>query len=272
MACSSGGEAGKPFCRGVDVVTMRSLRQSMTTLRWHSPGARLRADVLRASGFALVAVAGVALAIRTWLQLGAFYPGKATVLFAAGMCAAFGYLGAHYPNVRFGPANYVTMIRVMVVALIASLIGEPAIPAAAMAASIATAVMTVLDGVDGWLARKSGMASTFGARFDMETDAALVMGMSILVVLHGKAGLFALLGGLMRYVFGLAGWWLPWMGRPLRPTRRAKIVTVCHTVSLSVALAPFVPVPLSALAVGATTIALAWSFAVDVQRLRRVES
>jgi phosphatidylglycerophosphate synthase len=187
------------------------------------------------------------------------------------MGAAFGYLGAHYPHVRFGPANHVTMIRVMMVALIASLIGEPGIPGAAMAASVATGVMTVLDGVDGWLARKSRMTSAFGARFDMETDAALVMAMSILVVQYEKAGIVALLGGLMRYVFGMAGWWLPWMARPLRPTLRAKTITVCHMVGLSVALAPFVPASLSALVLGATTSALAWSFAVDVQRLRRME-
>jgi hypothetical protein len=83
--------------------------------------------------------------------------------------------------------------------------------------------------------------------------------------------MFALVGGLMRYVFGMAGWWLPWMARPLRPTLRAKTITVCHMVGLSVALAPFVPASLSALVVGATTSALAWSFAVDVQRLRRME-
>jgi phosphatidylglycerophosphate synthase len=250
---------------------MRLTERAMTTLQWQSPAAPLRADVLRASAFALLTVSGVALAVRPWLHLGALYPGKAAVLFAAGMGAAFGYLGAHYPHVRFGPANHVTMIRVMMVALIASLIGEPGIPGAAMAASVATGVMTVLDGVDGWLARKSRMTSAFGARFDMETDAALVMAMSILVVQYEKAGIVALLGGLMRYVFGMAGWWLPWMARPLRPTLRAKTITVCHMVGLSVALAPFVPASLSALVLGATTSALAWSFAVDVQRLRRME-
>ena len=159
----------------------------------------------------------------------------------------------------------------MIVALIASLIGEPEIPRAAVAASIAAAVMTVLDGADGWLARRSQMASAFGARFDMETDAALVMAMSILVWQHGKVGVWALFGGMMRYIFVIAGWWLPWMARPLRPTRRAKTITICHTVGLSVGLAPFVPVPLGAIAIGSTTAALLWSFAVDVRRLWRME-
>ena len=243
----------------------------MTALEWHPPDAPLRADVLRASVFALLVVAGIAWTIRPWLQLGDLYPGKAAAVFAAGMAMAFGYVGAHHPYVRFGPANYVTMIRVMMVALIASLIGEPEIPRAALAASIGTAVMTVLDGVDGWLARRSRMTSAFGARFDMETDAALVMVMSILIWLYGKAGVWALLGGMMRYIFVIAGWWLPWMARPLRPTRRARTITVCHMVGLSVGLAPFVPVPLSAIVVGLTTAALSWSFAVDVRRLWRME-
>ena len=243
----------------------------MTALEWHPPNAPLRAGVLRASVFALLVVAGIAMTVRPWLQLGALYPGKAAAVFAAWMAIAFGYVGAHHPHARFGPANHVTMIRVMIVALIASLIGEPVIPRAAAAASIATAVMAVLDGVDGWLARRSRMASAFGARFDMETDAALVMAMSILIWQYGKAGVWALLGGMMRYIFVIAGWWLPWMARPLRPTRRARTITVCHMVGLSVGLAPFVPVPLSAIVVGLTTAALSWSFAVDVRRLWRME-
>jgi hypothetical protein len=61
------------------------------------------------------------------------------------------------------------------------------------------------------------------------------------------------------------------MARPLRPTRRARIITICYTVGLSVALAPFVHAPLSAIVVGLSTAALAWSFAVDVRRLWRME-
>ena len=211
------------------------------------------------------------MAVRPWLQLGALYPGKAAGVFAASMVIAFGYIGPHHPHARFGPANHVTMIRVMIMALIASLIGEPVNQKAAAGASIATAVMAVLDGVDGWLARRSRLASAFGARFDMETDAALVMAMSVLIWQYGKAGMWALLGGMLRYMFVLAGWCLPWMARPLSPTLRARIITICHIVALSVGLAPFVPVPLSQIALGLTTAALLWSFSVDVRRLWRSE-
>jgi len=239
----------------------------MSALQWHTPSTPLRGSVLRASALGLVVVIGMAWVARPWLHLGALYPGKAAAVFATVMVIAFGFVGEHHPYLRLGPANHVTMIRAMLVALIASLIGEPEIPSVAATAAAAAMVMTGLDGVDGWLARRSRMVSAFGARFDMETDAVLVMVMSILVWQHGKAGPWVLLGGMMRYAFVMAGWWLPWMARPLRPTRRARTITICHMVGLNVALAPIVPAPLAVIAVATTLTALSWSFAVDVRRL-----
>ena len=49
-------------------------------------------------------------------------------------------------------------------------------------------VAVVLDGVDGWVARRTGTASAFGMRFDMETDAALILVLAILAWRYGKAG------------------------------------------------------------------------------------
>jgi phosphatidylglycerophosphate synthase len=243
----------------------------MSVLRWHAPDTPLRTSVIRASALGLLVVIALAWAGRAWLQLGPLYPAKVAAVFAATMAIAFGFVGDHHPYLRFGPANHVTMIRAMLATLVASLIGEPAIARVAAAATAAAVLMIVLDGVDGWLARRSRMTSAFGARFDVETDALLVMAMSLLVWQHGKAGAWALLGGMMRYAFVMAGYWLRWMARPLRPTRRAKTISVCHMVGVSVALAPIVAHPLSAIAVGSTVIALSWSFAVDVRRLWRME-
>ena len=177
-------------------------------------------------------------------------------------------IGKH-PYQRFGPANVVTTIRAMLVALVAVLIGRPATPEMLWVVIGLTAVMGALDGLDGWLARRTRMASEFGARFDMETDAALILVLSILVWQHGKAGAWVLLCGLMRYAFVAAGWLLPWLARPLQSTRRGKTVAVGQLVGLSVALAPIVPVPLSAVAAALTLTALAWSFAIDIARLSR---
>jgi phosphatidylglycerophosphate synthase len=243
----------------------------VSVLHWHAPNTPLRASVTRASAVGLLAAIVLAWALHDWLALGPLYTVKGAAVFGSMMAIAFGLVGDHHPYLEFGPANHVTMVRAILVALIASLIGEPAIPGAAAAATALAVLMTVLDGVDGWLARRSGMTSAFGARFDVETDSLLVMAMSILVWQHGKAGAWVLLGGMMRYAFVLAGFWLPWITRPLRPTRRGKTVAVSNMVGVSVALAPIVPPPFSTMAVGATLIALTWSFAVDVRRLWRME-
>ena len=175
-------------------------------------------------------------------------------------------IGKH-PYPRFGPANVVTTIRAMLVALVAVPIGRPATPEMLWWVIGLTAVMGALDGLDGWLARRTRMASEFGARFDMETDAALILVLSILVWQHEKAGAWVLLCGLMRYGFVAAGWLLPWLAQPLQSTLRGKTVAVGQLVGLSVALAPIVAVPLSAVAAALTLTALAWSFGIDIARL-----
>ena len=126
-----------------------------------------------------------------------------------------------------------------------------------------------LDGVDGRLARSSGMSSSFGARFDMETDSVLVLAMSMLAWQHGKAGAWVLGIGLMRYAFAAAGKALPWLAGPLTPTMRGKTVAVVQMGALSFVLAPFVPVPLSTAAAAIAFAMLVWSFAIDIGRLWR---
>ena len=135
---------------------------------------------------------------------------QAVAAFAAGMATAAGYTGAHHPHARFGPANCVTTIRVMLVALIVSRSGA-AVSRAAAAASTATAVMAVLDGVDGWLRAAAGWPAHSEARFDMETDAALSWQCPFSSRHNGKAGVWVLIGGMMRYLFVIAGWRLSWM-------------------------------------------------------------
>ena len=230
--------------------------------------APLRARLVGVGALGCLLVAGAGLVARPWLEAGAAYPWKAAALFAAMTVIALGFVGEH-PFSRFGPANRVTNVRAMLVALAAALIGEPETPRIAAAAVTAAGVAAVLDGVDGWLARRSRLASVFGGRVDMETDALLVMVLSILVWRHDKAGAWVLAGGLMRYAFVVARWPLPWMAGSLAATLRGRAAAVAHIVGLSVALAPIVPVPVSAVAAAATLTTLTWSFAADVGRLWR---
>ena len=228
-----------------------------------------RYNLAPAIGFGLLSTGGSALLAGARIDAGAAYPLKAMAVFAVMVVAVKAVAGEQHPYARFGPANRVTMIRAMLVALVAALIGLPATPEMLWWVVGLTALMGALDGLDGWLARRTRMASEFGARFDMETDAGLILVLSILVWQHEKAGAWVLLCGLMRYGFVAAGWLLPWLARPLQSTRRGKTVAVGQLVGLSVALAPIVPAPLSASAAALTLTALAWSFAIDIMRLSR---
>jgi phosphatidylglycerophosphate synthase len=122
----------------------------------------------------------------------------------------------------------------------------------------------VLDGVDGWLARRTKMASPFGARFDMEIDALLVLILSLLAWRYGKAGPWVLASGLLRYVFVAAAWWEPALARPLFPSRRRQAVCVIQVAGLNLAIAPFIPTPASGLLAAVALGCLVYSFSVDV--------
>jgi phosphatidylglycerophosphate synthase len=165
--------------------------------------------------------------------------------------------------------NHVTAIRAAIVVYLASLIFVPPYPSILWSAVAAATLAAVLDGVDGWLARRSGMASEFGARFDMEVDALLILVLAMLVWWWQRAGAWVLLAGLLRYLFVAAGWLLPWMRRPLTPTRRARVICVVQIVTLIVAIAPIIPRPLSAPVAAAGLLALSYSFVVDTVRLWR---
>lgn len=170
---------------------------------------------------------------------------------------------ATHPFDRFGPANWVTAVRALLVAAVASALVFPASRSLALATAVTAAVTTVLDGVDGWLARRTRLASAFGARFDMEVDAALILALSLVVYRDEKAGIWVLASGLMRYAFVAAAAVLPWMRRPVPQSMRAKSVCVVQVVGLIAVVYPGVTKPASTLIAGAALAALCYSFFVD---------
>ncbi len=228
--------------------------------------ARVAATVIAVAWGA--ACVGLAAFVGWALGLGASFPLRAGVVFSVVMAVALSWL-RHHPHPHFGPANVVTTGRAALVGLLAAFIGEPYHPRMAIAAAAVGMVAAVCDGVDGYLARRTRLASEFGARFDMETDALLIMVLSVLVWSFDKAGSWVLLSGLMRYLFVAAGWAWPWLDAQLPPSRRRQTVCVVQVVTLVVVLLPLVGVGLSAAASAASLALLAWSFAVDVAWLWR---
>lgn len=161
-------------------------------------------------------------------------------------------------------ANVVTSLR-LALALSLWLMA----PAAAWPLVVVATTGALLDLVDGPLARRSGRTTAFGARFDMETDAFLVLTLAIFVWRVGHAGPWIVGAGLLRYVFIAAGWLLPWMRADLPPSVRRQTACVVQIVALIVALAPIVTPPLSTVISAAGLGVLIWSFWLDVAWLAR---
>ena len=141
--------------------------------------------------------------------------------------------------------------------------------AAAWAVLVAAGVLLALDGVDGWAARSQGQVSAFGTRFDMEVDALLILVLSALAAGLGKAGVWVIALGLLRYGFLLAGRLIPKLARPLPPSQRRRVVCGLQVAALGLILAPPVAPPASEALAAAAFAALAWSFAADVAWLLR---
>jgi phosphatidylglycerophosphate synthase len=241
----------------------------MNATDWRLPDAPLRASAVTSKLLGLVMVFALASVARASLPLGDLYPLKASALFAAIMLLSIGFLQRHHPFARFGPANQITTVRAMLVTLVASLVGEPRLPGVAAGAVAASVAVTVLDGVDGWLARRNRIASDFGARFDLEVDALLILALSVLVWRGEKAGAWVVVSGLLRYAFVAAGWLWPWVSRPLPPSRRRQTVCVVQIAGLCAAVSPIFPAGASAPVAAVSLAALAASFLVDVVWLWR---
>jgi phosphatidylglycerophosphate synthase len=220
-------------------------------------------------GAASLALAVAAPLAARALDLGPFYVAKVLAGFAIAALLVLANLPAHRPFTRFGPANHVTLARVAGVALLAGLAGEGSAPGIAAFACAVGAAAVLLDALDGRLARATGMTSAFGARFDMETDAALVMVLAVLAWQLDKAGAWVLASGLMRYSFVAAGRAWPWLLRPLEPSFRRKAAAAVQMGALVAVLAPGLATPGSALVAMAALALLCGSFAVDVLWLAR---
>jgi len=130
-------------------------------------------------------------------------------------------------------------------------------------------VALALDGVDGALARRLGQVSAFGARFDMETDAATLMGLCLLVWASGQAGPWVLVSGLMRYIFIAAGWMWPALAAPLPPQKRRQVICVVQIAVLILAALPIMPSAFGTALCLAGLAVLGYSFARDTAWLVR---
>lgn len=206
---------------------------------------------------------------------GEHLPGAAlsTALFFLISALALRSVALTYPHDRLGFCNTVTLLRGALAAAIAAPLAAPGLlatdPMLAWGALAVAVLALALDGLDGWLARRSGLASDFGARFDMEVDSLLGLILACLALANAKAGLWILALGLMRYVYILAGLALPWLQADLPQRFRRKAVCVVQIAVLTLLLAPGLPALAATALAASATLLLAWSFAVDILWLAR---
>jgi phosphatidylglycerophosphate synthase len=159
-----------------------------------------------------------------------------------------------------GPADAVTLGRSALVGCVTALVVDTAgreITVMVVLASVAL----VLDAVDGQVARRTGTASTLGARFDMEVDAYLILILSVVVA--QSLGPWVLTIGAMRYVFVAAGRLWPWLNDPLPSSMARKTVAAVQGIVLVVAASTILPAWTAyAVTLGALGL-LTWSFGRD---------
>ena len=228
---------------------------------------------LGAAAASLIVAGGVAVGLA-WLGFGHPFALVPWLIYLAAVGLVLARVETFHRHARFGLANAVTLVRLAGTSLFAGLAAEVALgwpvgPAMLWGFALFATLILTLDGADGYLARRQGLASDFGARFDHEVDTLLLLLLSILALLLGKAGAFVLLVGTMRYLFVVAGRLWPPLRAPLpRSMRRSAICVVQGAVLIALLAPPLVP-PLSGwLAAGALAL-LAASFATDVVWLVR---
>ena len=181
------------------------------------------------------------------------------VLLAYGLVAAQRYV--------LLPADRVTLTRAVLVCGVA---GLTAGSGSGRVLVTLCAVALVLDAVDGQVARRTGTVSPLGARFDMETDAFLILVLSIHVA--RDLGWWVLGIGAARYLLLLvrvASRWMPWLHGQVPPRRWRKAVAAHQGIALTVATAEVLPATAATVAVAAGLVLLLVSFGTEVATLRR---
>lgn len=178
-------------------------------------------------GGALSMIAGVLLAL--WLA----YP--PLLAFVAAVC--FFILvaqsrGAWTPEGNFGLPNAITTVRLCLT--MGLLFGYQHQTGAVLA--VVALANVLLDAIDGWLARHTGQSSEFGAHYDIEADALLVLTLTVILFSRGVAGSWVIIAGLWRYLYVLAPVCFPTPVGQAPRSRHGRIVYVLMMVCFMLAL------------------------------------
>lgn len=169
-----------------------------------------------------------------------------------------------------GPADRITLVRTFLTGGVAALalVSLPgAEPVCAWATLMLAVPAIVLDGADGYVARRTGTASGDGARFDTEADALLALSLSLSAGV--VVGWWVLLIGLMRYAFVGAARFRPSLRRPLPASALRRGIGVLQPIALCVVLLPVITPSVASAVAGLSLALLVFSFSRDIVRQER---
>ncbi|MEM8656484.1 MAG: CDP-alcohol phosphatidyltransferase family protein [Pseudomonadota bacterium] len=194
----------------------------------------------------------------------------AAAFYTLALWLALAGLRKGYPHPAIGLCNVVTIARLMLTSVLIAGLFDPDVAPWSVFGVATLALM--LDGVDGWLARREGYVSDFGASFDVEVDSVLALVLALHAFLGGSVGAYVILLGLPRYLFWIAQFPFPWLKAELPPRFSRKVVCVLQISALIAVLLPVIQSPLSDALVGVVALALIWSFWSDVRWLARTRA
>lgn len=161
-----------------------------------------------------------------------------------------------------------TSVRALLSLVVAVLVVQSFVGPAHVTALVAiSTVALVLDWVDGQVARRTHTESDFGARFDMEVDAFLILVLSAYVA--QSVGPWVLAIGLAHYLLLGAQRVLPWLRRTTPPRYWGKVVAAVQGIVLTIAAADVLPPPVLVLALVVALALLVESFGREVWWLWR---
>jgi phosphatidylglycerophosphate synthase len=210
----------------------------------------------------------VALVLTAGLGPAGLAAGAAYALVGAGLVAR----GLRRCGRRsLGPADLITLARAVLVGGVTALVAHSVVDHDqhnVLLAFLAAAAL-VLDGVDGEVARRTGTASDFGARFDVEVDSFLVLVLAVAAA--QPLGAWVLAIGIPHYLLLVARRVWPWLRGPLPARRWCKVVAVVQGVTLLAVGAEVLPRAAGIVALGLVAALLIESFGREVIWLWRAQ-
>ncbi|MFD0981481.1 CDP-alcohol phosphatidyltransferase family protein [Tropicimonas aquimaris] len=219
----------------------------------------------------MLAVMGGAFVVLTMTPhlSGEFGIAIALMTFCIGASIAAAGMHRFYHHEQFGMCNLITTGRLALTSALAGMTASPPeLLSVHMWLAVGVAVVALaLDGVDGWSARRAGLVSPFGARFDIEVDSFFALVLALLAYRTGQAGPWIIALGLPRYLFVMAGFIWPQLTVGLPASFSRKAVCVFQIGVLVSVLVPVLPSSVITFSAALAAIALAWSFLRDLRWL-----